>query len=71
MRMAIVRWFSPAAEQILGVAAADVLSRPVETIGSQLGSIMRETLDAKTNLRRTAMGRSSHAAFAFWWRRAG
>ncbi len=46
----IVRWFSPAAEQILGVAAADVISRPVETIGSQLGSIMRETLDAKANL---------------------
>ena len=46
----IVRWFSPAAEQILGVAAADVVSRPVETIGSQLGSIMRETLDAKANL---------------------
>ena len=50
MRTAIVRWFNPAAEQILGVAAADVFNQPVEAIGSQLGSIMRETLDAKANL---------------------
>jgi two-component system, NtrC family, sensor histidine kinase AtoS len=46
----IVRWFSPAAEQILGVQASEVLNRPVEGVGSKLGSIMRETLDAKTNL---------------------
>jgi PAS domain S-box-containing protein len=46
----IVRWFSPAAEQILGISASDVLNRPVETAGSKLASLMRETLDAKVNL---------------------
>jgi nitrogen-specific signal transduction histidine kinase len=46
----IVRWFSPAAEQILAVSASEVLNRQVETIGSQFGSVMRETLDAKTNI---------------------
>jgi nitrogen-specific signal transduction histidine kinase len=46
----IVRWFSPAAEQILAVSAPEVLNRQVETIGSQFGSVMRETLDAKTNI---------------------
>lgn len=43
----IVRWFNPTAEQILGVTAAEVLNRPVETAGSRLASIMRETLDQK------------------------
>jgi nitrogen-specific signal transduction histidine kinase len=45
-----VRWFSPAAEEILGNSASEILNRPVETAGSRLGSLMRETLDAKTNL---------------------
>jgi PAS domain S-box-containing protein len=46
----VVRWFSPAAEQILGLSAPEVINRPVETAGSKLGSLMRETLDAKANL---------------------
>jgi nitrogen-specific signal transduction histidine kinase len=46
----VVRWFSPAAEQILNVPTADVLNRPVESTSSQLASLMRETLDAKMNL---------------------
>ncbi len=46
----VVRWFSPAAEQILGVSAADALNRPVESTSSRLASLMRETLDSKTNL---------------------
>ena len=47
---AIIRWFNPTAEQILGLEAADVLNRPVEAVGSKLAAFLRETLDAKTNL---------------------
>ena len=47
---AIVRWFNPTAEQILGVSAADVVNRPVEALGSRLASFLRETLESKTNL---------------------
>ena len=46
----IIRWFNPTAEQILGVSAADVLNRPVEAAGSRVAAVLRETLDAKTNL---------------------
>ena len=46
----VVRWFSPAAEQILNIPTADVVNRPVESTSSQLASLMRETLDAKANL---------------------
>jgi PAS domain S-box-containing protein len=45
-----VRWFSPAAEQILGVSGAEVLNRQVETIGSQMGSVIRETLEGRINI---------------------
>lgn len=47
---AIVRWFNPTAEEILGVKAADVLNRPVEAAGSRLASFLRETLESKTHL---------------------
>ncbi|HEX8279742.1 MAG TPA: PAS domain-containing protein, partial [Chthoniobacterales bacterium] len=47
---AIVRWFNPTAEQILGVSAEDVLNRPVEAAGNRLASFLRETLEAKSNL---------------------
>lgn len=47
---AIIRWFNPTAEQILGVNAADVVNRPVEAVGSRLASLLRETLESKTNL---------------------
>ncbi len=46
----VVRWFSPAAEQILNVATNDVVNRPVESTSSKLASLMRETLDTRTNL---------------------
>jgi len=47
---AIIRWFNPTAEQILGFSAADVLNQPVEVVGSRLASFLRETLEAKANL---------------------
>ena len=47
---AIIRWFNPMAEQILGLRAEDVLNRPVEAAGSKLASFMRETMDATSHL---------------------
>lgn len=47
---AIVRWFNPTAEQILGLNAAEVLNRPVEAAGSRVAAMLRATLDAKENL---------------------
>lgn len=47
---AIVRWFNPTAEQILGLKAADVLNRPVEAVGSRLAAFLREALEAKSTL---------------------
>ncbi|CAN5503171.1 hypothetical protein BH18VER1_BH18VER1_15840 [soil metagenome] len=47
---AIIRWFNPTAEQILGIAAADVLNRPVEAAGGRLAGLLRDTLEAKENL---------------------
>ena len=44
---------------------------PVETIGSQLGSIMRETLDAKANLGAQQWVDPVHAPFALWSRHGG
>ena len=45
-----LRWFNPAAEKILGIPSRDVLEKPVEAAGSRLAGLVRETLDAKTNL---------------------
>src|SRR5713101_3733393 len=47
---AIVRWFNPTAEQILGLSSKDVLNKPIESAGSKLGAFLRETLDSKTTL---------------------
>lgn len=47
---AMVRWFNPTAERILGIAAADALNQPVEAAGSRLAAFLRETLDSKENL---------------------
>ena len=47
---AIIRWFNPTAEHILGVAASDVLNQPIEAAGTRLATFLRDTLDAKTNL---------------------
>ena len=46
----IIRWFNPAAEQILGIPSKEVLEKPVEVAGSRLADLVRQTLDAKTNL---------------------
>jgi len=43
-----VRWFNPPAEKILGVSGAAALNKPVESVGSRLASLLRETLDSKT-----------------------
>jgi PAS domain S-box-containing protein len=47
---AIVRWFNPTAETMLGLSAADVLNRPVEAAGHRLASLLRETLETNANL---------------------
>jgi PAS domain S-box-containing protein len=47
---AIVRWFNPTAESMLGLCAADVLNRPVEAAGHRLASMLRETLETTTTL---------------------
>lgn len=47
---AIVRWFNPTAEQILGLSSKDVLNKPIESAGSRLAAFLRETLDSKINL---------------------
>lgn len=46
----IIRWFNPAAEQILGLLGANVLNKPVEAAGTRLGALVRETLDSQTAL---------------------
>ena len=43
---AIVRWFNPTAELMLGIAAADVLNRPVEAAGVRIASLLRQTLES-------------------------
>jgi len=47
---AIVRWFNPTAERILGLTSAQVLNKPVEAVGSRLAGLLRETLESKTIL---------------------
>ena len=47
---AIIRWFNPTAEQILGLSADSVLNRPAEAVGGRLASMLRDTLEAKGNL---------------------
>lgn len=47
---AIIRWFNPTAEEILGVSVADALNKPVEAVGSRLATFLRDTLDARENL---------------------
>jgi len=47
---AMVRWFNPTAERILGLTAADALNQPVEAVGSRLAAFLRETLESRENL---------------------
>ena len=45
-----VRWFNPPAERILGLKGADALNKPVESVGTKLASLLRETLESKTSM---------------------
>src|SRR5260370_36416621 len=45
---AMVRWLKPPAEKILGVADAADLNKPVESVGTRLAGLLRETLESKT-----------------------
>ncbi|HXA08460.1 MAG TPA: ATP-binding protein [Chthoniobacterales bacterium] len=47
---AIIRWFNPSAESILGLAAGDVLNKPIEYVGSHIASLLRETLESTVPL---------------------
>jgi PAS domain S-box-containing protein len=47
---AIIRWFNPTAETILGHAAADVLGQPAERAGSRLAACLREALESDAPL---------------------
>jgi two-component system, NtrC family, sensor histidine kinase AtoS len=47
---AMVRWFNPTAERILGITAGDVLNQPVEAVGYRIATLLRETLESKENL---------------------
>jgi nitrogen-specific signal transduction histidine kinase len=47
---AIIRWCNPTAESILGLAAADVLNKPIECAGSRIASLLRETLASPVQL---------------------
>jgi len=45
---ATVRWFNPPAEKILGLSGAAVLNKPVESLGTRLAGLLRQTLESKT-----------------------
>ncbi len=47
---AIIRWFNPTAEQILGLTSKDVLNKPVEAVGSRLAGLLREVLESSAPL---------------------
>jgi PAS domain S-box-containing protein len=47
---AIVRWFNPPAERILGLSGSQALNKPVEAVGNKLAAFLREALDSKTPL---------------------
>src|SRR5437660_1207721 len=49
-RDALVRWFNPTAEQILGLSSKDVLNKPAESVGSRLAAFLRETLESKSSV---------------------
>jgi nitrogen-specific signal transduction histidine kinase len=45
---AIIRWCNPMAELLLGISADDVLNKSVESAGSRVASLLRETLTGET-----------------------
>ena len=42
----LVRWCNPTAASILGIVVADVLNQPIETAGSRIASVLRETIES-------------------------
>ena len=46
---AIIRWFNPRAEKILGVSSSEALNKPVERAGNKLAGLLREALDSQTS----------------------
>jgi two-component system, NtrC family, sensor histidine kinase AtoS len=44
----VIRWFSPMAEQILGLPSSDVINKPAEAVGSRLAASLRDTLESNT-----------------------
>ena len=40
----LVRWFNQAAEQVLGVTAAEAVNRPVERVGSRIADVVLRTI---------------------------
>jgi PAS domain S-box-containing protein len=47
---AVIRWFNPTAERILGIAASDAVGQPIEAAGNRIAAFFRETLDSKIDL---------------------
>lgn len=47
---AIVRWFNPTAEQVLGLKATDVLHQPVEAAGGRIAAFLRDALATEGHL---------------------
>ena len=47
---AIIRWFNPTAEKILGLSSKDVLNKPAESAGTRLAAFLRETLESRSTL---------------------
>ena len=47
---AVVRWFNPTAEQVLGLEAIDVLHQPVEAAGPRLAAFLRDALATEEHL---------------------
>src|SRR5437868_1864575 len=45
---ATVRWFNPPAEKILGLSSKDALNKPLESVGTRLAGMLRETLESRT-----------------------
>src|SRR5437868_1374682 len=44
---AIIRWFNPPAEKTLGLSGTAALNKPVESVGTRLAGLLRETLESK------------------------
>ena len=47
---AVIRWFNPTGEAILGLEAANVLNKPVQCAGSRIASLLREALESNNHL---------------------